>query len=358
MVRRALTAALVGAGLLLAACTDGTESEKGESGEEAALSGRLVGAAVIGVHAVEVADGRAQEVLGEADFQAGHTATLQAGEPLLHTAHLPLGPEPLTVRTYRLDDGGQEPEPVAGYAWPDTELANRVRALAVSPDGSHYAAVVADGPSTYLEVVDTRTDDVVFSGRDRDDRTLGLVGDDLLWSREHGLVYVADLADAPVAAAGGVVGVALEELEEDGGEVSMSLLQGFDEEAWQAGRPEHLVLSPDGTRLAYAYVPEGVTTDPTVTAHVWVVDVDGGDGGDGGAGPTQLTEGAVSLVGPAFSPDGRHLAVVEHSSRGTPNVYVVDTRGPAPTPFRDRHDTDAVVVATDTRVDTLLGWLP
>lgn len=292
MARRALTAALVGASLLLAACTDG---EAGESGEEAALSGRLVGAAVIGVHAVEVADGRAQEVLGEADFQAGHTATLQAGEPLLHTAHLPLGPEPLTVRTYRLDDGGQEPEPVAGYAWPDTELANRVRALAVSPDGSHYAAVVADGPSTYLEVVDTRTDDVVFSGRDRDDRTLGLVGDDLLWSREHGLVYVADLADAPVAAAGGVVGVALEELEEDGGEVSMSL---------------------------------------------------------------QLTEGAVSLVGPAFSPDGRHLAVVEHSSRGTRNVYVVDTRGPAPTPFRDRHDTDAVVVATDTRVDTLLGWLP
>lgn len=366
MHRRALAPVLVSAALLLSSCTATTEStvvtgpattteSTDLTTEEVALSGRLLGAAVIGVHRVDLPGGQAHEILGQADFQAGHTAALlvgQEGEALLHTAHLPLGPEALTVRGYRLDDAAQSSGPASEYSWPGTELANRVRALAVSPDGTRYAAVIADGPSTYLEVVNSHTDEVVFSGRDRDDRTLGLVGDDLLWSREHGLVYVADLGAAPVAAAGGVVGVALEDLQEDSGEVSMSLLVAFDDEAWLGGRPEHVTLSPDESRLAYAYVPEGTNSSPDITAQVWVAEV------TGSVEPRQLTTGSISVVGPAFSPDGRHLAVVEYASRGTRNVYVLDAQAPGTTQFRDRHDTDAVVVATDTRVDTLLAWLP
>lgn len=378
MSRRTFGALVVSAALLLSGCTPTTEStvvtgpatttgstdatgpaattgSTDATGQEAALSGRLLGAAVIGVYRVDLPDGQTHEILGEADFQAGHTAALQVGqegEPLLHTAHLPLGPETLSVRGYRLDGAAQGSGPAFEYSWPETELANRVRALAVSPDGTHYAAVIADGPSTYLEVVDSRTDEVVFSGRDRADRTLGLVGDDLLWSQEHGLVYVADLEAAPVAAAGGVVGVSLEDLQEDSGEVPMSLLLGFGDEEWHGGRPEHLALSPDGTRLAYAWVPEGTNSHPDITAHVWTVAL------TGTAEPTRLTTGSISVVGPAFSADGQHLAVVEYSSRGTRNVYVVDALSPSPVQFRDRHDTDATVVATDTRVDTLLGWLP
>lgn len=395
MARRALVPALVSAALLLCGCTDGAEpgaeagtaaqgradaatevgtgtetrTETGtEAGTEAgtgtrprtetqevAHSGRLVGQAVIGIHQVDLAGGAAVEVLGQADFQAGHTASLQAGqggEPLLHTAWLPLGPETLTVRGYRLDGPGEGPQPVFEYSWAGTELANRVRALAASPDGTHFAALIADGPSVYLEVVDRRTDEVVFSGRDRTDRTLGLVGDDLLWSQEHGLVYVADLSAAPVEAAGGVVAVALEGMREDSGQVTMSLLLGLDDEAWQAGRPEHLALSPDETQLAYTYVPAGTNSHPDITAQVWVADL------DGTSEPTQVTTGSVSLVGPSFSPDGQRLAVVEYASRGSRNVYVVDAHGTSPTQFRGRFDTDAVVVATDTRVDTLLGWLP
>lgn len=366
MHRRALAPVLVSAALLLSSCTAMTEStvvtgpvttteSTDLTTEEVALSGRLLGAAVIGVHRVDLPDGQTHEILGQADFQAGHTAALlveQEGEALLHTAHLPLGPEALTVRGYRLDDAAQSSGPASEYSWPGTELANRVRALAVSPDGTRYAAVIADGPSTYLEVVDSRTDEVVFSGRDRADRMLGLVGDDLLWSQEHGLVYVADLGASPAGVAGGVVAVALEDLQRDSGEVSMSLLLGFDDEKWHGGRPAHLALSPDGTRLAYVWVPDGTNTHPDITAHVWAV------GLTGSAEPRPLTAGSISVVGPVFSPDGQHLAVVEYSSRGTRNVYVVDAQGSFPTQFRGRLDTDAVVVATDTRVDTLLGWLP
>ena len=132
----------------------------------------------------------------------------------------------------------------------------------------------------------------------------------------------------------------------------MSLLLGFDDEEWPGGRPEHLALSPDETRLAYVWVPDGTNTHPDITAHVWAVDL------TGSAEPRPLTTGSISVVGPTFSPDGQHLAVVEYSSRGTRNVYVIDAQGPAPTEFRGRLDTDAVVVAADTRVDSLLGWLP
>ncbi|WP_131103394.1 TolB family protein [Ornithinimicrobium sufpigmenti] len=382
MARHVLVPGLVSAALLLCGCTDGggqgaetatatrgrTDAATGagtgtDAGtatrprtktQEVAHSGCLVGQAVIGIHQVDLPDGSAEELLDQADFQAGHTATLQrgqAGEPLLHTAWLPLGPEPLTVRGYRLDGSG-DGLPVDEYSWPGTELANRVRALAASPDGTHFAALIADGPSVYLEVVDRRTDEVVFSGRDRTDRTLGLVGDDLLWSQEHGLVYVADLGAAPADAAGGVVGVALEGLQEDTGQVTMSLLLGFDEETWRGGRPQHLALSADETQLAYAYVPEGTNSHPDITAQVWAGDL------DGTSEPRQVTSGTLSLVGPAFSPDGQHVAVVEYASRGSRNVYVVDAQNSTPTEFRGRLDTEAVVVATDTRVDTLLGWLP
>lgn len=364
--RLRLASALACGALLLAACSEdgdpasvtgttpgaGSErvSDTATEDQEAAHRGRLLGEAVIGIHQVGLPDGEEDEVVGEDGFRAGHTAAVQRGEPVVHTAYLPLGPQALTVRTHHLDGAGQEA--VSEYSWPDTELGNRVRALAVSPDGARYAAVIADGPSTYLEVVDSRTDEVVFSGRDRADRTLGLVGDDLLWSQEHGLVYVADLAATPAGVAGGVVSVAPEELQQDAGEVSMSLLLGFDDEEWAGGRPEHLALSPDESRLAYVYVPEGTNSHPDITAHVWVADL------AGAAEPRQLTTGSISLVGPAFSPDGQHLAVVEHASRARRNVYVVDAQGTSPTEFRGRLDTDAVIVATDTRVDTLLAWLP
>ena len=55
-------------------------------------------------------------------------------------------------------------------------------------------------------------------------------------------------------------------------------------------RVSGLALSPDGTRLAYAWVPEGTNSHPDITAHVWTVAL------TGTAEPTQLTTGSISVV--------------------------------------------------------------
>lgn len=314
-----------------------------------ASSGHLIGESVLGVHQLALPEGEWVEVLGAADFDAGHVATLHPQQDLLHTAELLTGAYPLTVRSYDLGSLA----PVSEYHWPGTDLANRVRTLAVSPDGDHFAAVIADGPSEYLEIINQHTDEVLFSGRERADRTLGMVGEDLLWTEDLGLVFVVDLEGQSPDLSGAVVGVAPEDLGQDLGQVDMSLLVGFDAESWEGGRPEHLAVSGDETQLAFVYVPEGTGTNPAITADVWLADLT-----DTSAAPRQLTAGPVSIVGPAFSPDGHELAVVEFAARGSRNTYVIDAGASAPTEFRSRADTDARLLATDTRVDTMLGWLP
>lgn len=105
-----------------------TATETDGAGQEVAHAGRLVGVTVIGIHQIDLPAGSAQAVLGEADFRAGHTAAMQVGEPVLHTAHLPLRPEPLTVRSYRLDGAQQDAGPVVVILAPHRARQPRPRA--------------------------------------------------------------------------------------------------------------------------------------------------------------------------------------------------------------------------------------
>ncbi len=92
----------------------------------------------------------------------------------------------------------------------------------------------------------------------------------------------------------------------------------------------HLTLSSDGARLAYSVALDPLRAPKQRT--VFVLDRRSPDAAPqrvGGA--TGTSEGAISERSPAFSPDGKSLAVVSEGKAGRPaKLWIIDVEGNAP----------------------------
>jgi dipeptidyl aminopeptidase/acylaminoacyl peptidase len=82
-----------------------------------------------------------------------------------------------------------------------------------------------------------------------------------------------------------------------------------------------VVLSPDGSRVAYTVKPVGKKEEHPLSA-IWVAQL------DGSSPPRRLTVGAAEDRAPLWSPDGRQLAFLsDRARRGTMQLYVINMEG-------------------------------
>lgn len=324
--------------LILAACGSGGGAGQPGPGEPGPppgdnpnrLSGRLVAEGTSQVHTLDLTAGAEwQQRLGSSVYEAV-AVHLPANELMI--ANTSMG-SPLTVATYDLDNFALK----RSFVWPGTGDRDyaRVNGLAVSRDGLHFAVVIEGIGTEFLEVINTQTREVLFSG------SLGLAGTDLIWLADNLLAFSAHLNHPEWA--GGIVAVTLDELANGGDTVSLGVIMPFDSDEWTFDQPFDFAFSPDMEQLAYAY-----------NSDIWVKDLT-----DSTAAPRQLTTGPTGLAGPTFSPDGRYLALVERQSYSLQDTFVIPLDLPAPV-FIDgaNSGTDVLLLEADTLVDVMLVWQP
>src|SRR5690554_6532502 len=164
--------------LVLAAC--GANGETGQPGPgepgppvgggSYPLSGRLVAEGTSYIHTLDLAAGEEwQQRLRSSVYEV---AALHLPANELMIANTSMG-SALTVAVHNLDNFALK----RSFVWPGTDNRDsaRVNGLAVSHDGLHFAAVIEGLGTDFLEVINTETREVLFSG------SLGLAGTDLIW---------------------------------------------------------------------------------------------------------------------------------------------------------------------------------
>ncbi len=239
---------------------------------------------------------------------------------------------PVTVEAYDLDTFGTK----STFLWTDSEALayGGVEGLAVSPDGEHLAAIFS-GQDPFLEIINRNTHEVVYQGNP------GIEGSDMIWVTDNQLVFAAEFDDPNVSFAGGIVAVSLDELAGDSPVINMGVIVGFEPNEWAVAQPFDFAFSHDGSQLVYSW-----------NGDLWVNELVGEPS-------HQLTTGPSSLVGPAFSPDGKHIAFVEHKSFSLRDTFVIPNHREEPyfVDGTNLPDTQAFLLQESTLVDTMLVWL-
>lgn len=320
--------------LLLVACGSGaTDGQPGPpaGGGPGPFSGTMIGAGASVVLSNDLSSngGWTQRL----DSSVYETLAVHPQQNELLAGSVSFG-SPLIVRSYSLANYSLTDT----FVWPNTDTRDvgRINGLAVSPDGVHLAAVLEGIGDPFLEIVERETKQTMFMGY------LGMTGSDLLWLSDDLLVISAHINDPAGEVAGGIVSVSLAELASGSETVSLNLLVGFGPDEWAGAKPFDFTFSHDGTQIAYAY-----------NSDIWVKSL------TDNSPPHQLTTGPTGLVGPAFSPDGNFIALVEYQRYTLRHTFIIPNHQEDPL-FIDGTSagTEAVLLEAATLVDEILLWGP
>ena len=327
---------LLAGSLILGGCGSGSQAGEPLPGDPNPppggtnpFTGRIVAEGTAKVHTIDL--GASGEWTVRLDSSVYEVIAVHEPENELFTANATFG-SPLTVRTHDLDNFALTDT----FLWPDSEERDygRVHSLAVSTDGSHFAAVISGVGDAFLEIVNRETKEVRFSG------FLGMASSDLYWLSDDLLVMTAHTPDPANNLSGAIVAVSLDELASGSGTVNMTLLVRFNEDEWAISTPADFSFSHDRSQIAYAY-----------NSDIWVKNL------EDDSPPRQLTTGPTGLVGPVFSPDGSHLALVEYQFHSLRHSFVIPNHRADPV-FIDGTSagTEAWLLEARTLVDTMLLW--
>lgn len=224
------------------------------------------------------------------------------------------------------------------FTWPLTEDLLRVHGLAVAPGGRYLASVLEGFGGTFLEVLDTQTEEFVFSG------LADAVSSNLLWTEESELLFTMEFGDqATEDVYAGVVAVPLAEFQASGDTLQIKVVEAFNQAEWGLTGTYDLALSADETQLAYVRNGDIWVKDLTTTAPA-----------------VQLTTGPTGNAGPAFSPDGSLIAFAGVRRYGLSDTMVLpnDGTGPYVVNINDHSMTQAYVLDRANLVDAVMAWLP
>lgn len=317
--------------LLLVACGAGAGSGAGrpDEGMPNPFAGRLVAEGSSKILTVELSsNSRWTERLDSSVYEV---STVNQHSNKLLAASVSYG-SPLIIRSYDLSNFAL----VGTFVWPGTDERDvgRIHGLAVSPDGTHLAAVLSGIGDAFLEIVERDTREVKFRGH------LDMAGNDLQWLNDDLLAVSAHVNDPSGRVAGGIVVASLSELSSGSDTVNLGLLVGFSADEWAGSKPFDFAFSNDFTQLVYAY-----------NSDIWVKDL------TDDSAPQQLTTGPTGLVGPVFSPDGSHIALVEYQRYTLRHTFVIPNHRTDPL-FIDglSAQTEAFLLQSATLVDTMLLW--
>ncbi len=326
---------LPGLVLLLAACGSGTTDGQPDpggppvGGRPNPFSGTMVAAGSSQVLTIDLsADGQWIERLDSSVYE---TLAVQPERNELLAASVSFG-SPLIVRSYSLANYSLTDT----FVWPDSDTRDvgRVNGLAVSPNGTHLAAVLEGLGEPFLEIVERDTKLIRFTGY------LGMTGSDLLWLSDDLLVLSTHIDDPAGEVAGGIVTVSLTELASGSETVTLNLLVGFGTDEWAAAKPFDFTFSHDRTQIAYAW-----------NSDIWVKSL------TDNSPPHQLTTGPSGLVGPAFSPDGNAIALVEYQRYTLRDTFIIPNHRHDPL-FIDGTSagTQAFLLEAATLVNEIMLW--
>ncbi len=329
--------------LVLLATACGAGSGDGGGNGDPTSGGTLVTGGSRFVQTRDLSAGGGWETLLEYNLGNGLPA-VHSESSTLYMARFTMA-DPFRVEVHDLDPF--DPGFHRSFVWPETALADEVLGMAVSPVG-HVAGVLEDVGGTYLQVLRAGAEEGTPLLTGFDDVT----GKDLVWRNDTTLLFPMDLGhvtEPEVDGLGGaIVAIDLTNLLDGGpeGEVPLSIVVGFDADAWNGVDGVHgvrdLALAPEGDQLAF-----------TFGGDVWLQDLR-----DPTADPRQLTTGPFPHIGAAFSPDGTGLALVEYVESRTSSVHLIPVTLSEPVlldsdrPEGRRHYLDGVVAGR------ILAWLP
>lgn len=331
MKLRDVAVVLLGASLWVTGCSGDAAGGERDGIPDGPVAGTLVASGMGAVRTLDLSgDGGWQERFEIPVPYAVAAVHLPGRE--LYVAELD-AQNPLFVNVYDLDGFGRN----RSLVWPGTEDLWRVEGLAVAPDGRHLAAQLEGIGVATLQVLDMQTETVVA------DLAVETVEGALAWTEDLELVFATVGPDADVQEYAAIVAVPLGSLTEAGDELLMSVMQGFTQGEWGGVGVEEIVLSQDGSQLAYV-----------LDGDIWVT------GREPDAAPRQLTTGPTGVTGPAFSPDGSQIVFAGKRWDNPFDTLVLpnDDNGPHHVDIHNPDDSPALVLDTENLARRVLVWLP
>lgn len=244
------------------------------------------------------------------------------------------GAEPVVVTSYDVDTFGQSD----AFEWPESTHITTLHAMAATHDGDHLALVMEPLRDPYLEVVDRSTGEVVYTGLNI---TTGAAID---WTSDDRLVVPIDLShEENPDRWGAIAAFSLTDLEAaPGADVDGQLITTFTRAEWDGTGVEDLTLAPDDSELVYE-----------LAGDLWAVTL------EPGSRPHQLTTGAPSNFGPAYSPDGGLLALVSASRYALRETFVIDNHRGEPVHLDAEQEVGTeFLLESGTLVEAMVAWLP
>ncbi|MFA7460606.1 MAG: hypothetical protein WCY60_06325, partial [Trueperaceae bacterium] len=186
---------------------------------------------------------------------------------------------------------------------------------------------------------DTETASIVYTALD-----YRVASTNMLWTSDLSLLMAYEAGGAfDPDVHGAVIMVPLAQFLEDDDELGAYLIQTFTRAEWGQRGVTFLALSADESQLAYV-----------LNGDIWVKDL-----APEGT-PRQLTTGPTANAGPAFSPDGEHIAFTGLRPYGLSDTLVLpnDGTGPYLVDVRDPANSQAYVVDSQNLITAILAWLP
>lgn len=244
------------------------------------------------------------------------------------------GADPVVVTSYAVDTFSQ----TDAFEWPDSTHISTLHAMAATTDGDHLALVMEPLREPYLEVVDRSTGEVVYTGLDI------TTGEAIDWTSDERLVVPIDLSyEENPDRWGAIAAFSLTDLEAaTGADVDGQLITTFTRAEWDGKGVEDLTLAPDDSELVYA-----------LAGDLWAVDL------EPGSTPRQLTTGAPSNFGPAYSPDGSHLALASASNYALRETFIIDNHRGDPVHLdAGQQDGTEFLLEDGTLVEAMVAWVP
>jgi hypothetical protein len=332
---RKLIALAVGTLLLLAACGSTNPGDPGgPDGPPGGnpFDGRLIARGTGYMHTMNLSTNG--EWIEQIKLATGYDVpALHLADNELYVANLNMA-EPMFIDVYDLSTFGTK----RSFTWPNTLDLHRVHRFAVAPGGRYLASVLSGFGDPFLEILDTQTNEFVYSGLE------DVVHSNLVWTKDLELLFTMEFgAQATEEVFAGVVAVPLEEFQERGDTLELKVLEVFNQADWGLGGVYDLALSADETQLAYVRNGDIWVKDLTTTASA-----------------KQLTTGPTPIAGPAFSPDSSLIVFVGVRPYGLNDTLVLpnDGTGPYVVNANDRSVTQAYVLDERNLVDVVMVWLP
>lgn len=324
--------------LVLSGCASGGNGDPdgpGGPGQPPAtnpFTGRLVGHGTGGMHTMNLtANGEWVQQTSVSNY-ARPALRLDANE--LYLARINMA-TPMSINIYDLNTFGQKD---TGFIWPATDQLSRVHGLAVAPGGRYLAAVLSGLGDQFLEILDTQTMEIVFTGFN------ATVDSNMLWTQDLELVFAMNFqGQGPEGAYGGIVAVPLQEFLDGDDQFDLEVLVSLTQQQWGIAGIDDIALSHDGTQLAFVR-----------SGDIWAKDLTTDEA------LRQLTVGPTANWGPAFSPDGSLIAFVGARGGELRDTLVVrnDDGGPYMVSTNDHSLTEVFLVDRRYLVEEIMAWLP